>query len=50
MITPEDDNDGAWAHEQELEQRRREEEDLLSADPGYMEFLAEYALQAPTHS
>ena len=40
-MSPED-NDSAWAHEQELEQRRREEDELLSADPGYMEFLRQY--------
>jgi len=34
-----DDEDAALAHQQELEQRRQEEDRLLAADPDYAKWL-----------
>jgi hypothetical protein len=48
-MSAEDNNDAHWAHEQELELRHREEELLLMADPGYVEFLREYEASHHQH-
>lgn len=38
-----DDESAALAHQQELDGRRRQEDELLANDPGYSLFLAEVA-------